>query len=45
VKYDLTDNWQDPKFIEKLVGVATRTTLKGGDKASLPLKTATVKAP
>jgi hypothetical protein len=39
----LTDNWQDPKFLEKLTGLATRATLKDGDKVQLALKTVTVK--
>jgi hypothetical protein len=43
VKNELTDNWQDPKFLEKLTGLATRATLKDGDKVQLALKTVTVK--
>jgi len=44
VKDDLTDNWQDPKFLKKLTDVATRVTLKPGDKTTVPMKTATVKS-
>ena len=43
VKFDLTDNWQDPKFLEKLVGLATRTALRDGDKIQVALRTVTVK--
>jgi hypothetical protein len=43
VKNDITDNWQDPKFLERLVGLASRTTLKDGDKIQLALKTVTVR--
>ncbi len=43
LKYDLTEDWQDPKFLKKIVDAATRVTLKAGEKTTLPMRTATVK--
>jgi tellurite resistance protein len=43
VKEDAITEWQDPKFLEKVIAVATHITLGDGEKKSQELSTKTIR--